>query len=70
MTGEPKYENYLECLQRELAERYRFSLDEADGIVRRSFVMKMLQNEEDADYQMHEGISITIADIYNEYRSI
>lgn len=62
------YESYKEVLSTSLVQHYHLSHEEAHEAVENSCVNKMLlDNESSANWQMHQPLRSTVAEIYNEY---
>lgn len=61
-------EKYIAYLAEDLSELYNMSTEKAVSIVRCSAVCKMLENEEDAQWQMHQPYNATVRHIFTEYQ--
>lgn len=61
-------EKYIAYLAEDLSELYNMSNEKAVSVVRNSAVCKMLENEEDAQWQMHQPYDATVKHIFAEYQ--
>lgn len=68
MISKEKKEKYIALLANELSEYYNFSLEKALAIVQKSAVCKMLEEDDDAVWQMHQPLDDTVENIFREYK--
>jgi hypothetical protein len=70
VMSEEKKIRYMDILSEELAEYYNMSLEKAMDVVRNSFVNKMLVDDDDAVWQMHQPLESTVDEIFCEYKGL
>lgn len=70
MVLQPHTDNYLEYMKEMLVNEYNLTEEKALEAVERSSVKKMLYDEEEARWQMHQSFEATAEDIYREYRGL
>ena len=68
--SEEKKNLYMEILSEELAENYNMLPQKALEVVKNSFVSKMLIDDDDAIWQMHQPLESTIDEIFCEYKGL
>lgn len=62
-----KYDAYRDLLVAKLEELYHLSKEESLEAVSKSSVNEMLKMESSANWQMHQPLRSTVAEIYEEY---
>lgn len=62
--------DYLNLLVEELIKFYNLTKEEAHNAVYTSATEKMMYNDADAEWQMHQSISSTIDEIFCEYKGL
>ena len=61
---------YVALLAKELSTYYNMTYEKATEVVKNSFVAKMLIDDEDARWQMHQPLDSTVDEIFCEYKGI
>ena len=61
---------YIELLARELSTYYNMTYEKAMEVVKKSFVTKMLRDDGDAQWQMHQPLDSTVDEIFCEYKGV
>ena len=61
---------YVELLAKELSIYYNMTYTKALEIVNKSFVAKMLIDDGDAEWQMHQPLDATVEEIFCEYKGV
>lgn len=61
---------YIELLARELSTYYNMTYEKAMEVVKKSFVTKMLIDDDDAQWQMHQPLDSTVDEIFCEYKGV
>ncbi len=61
---------YVELLAKELSAYYNMTYAKALEVVNKSFVVKMLIDDGDAEWQMHQPLVATVEEIFCEYKGV
>ena len=70
MVLQPHTNYYLDFMKELLVEEYNLTEENAKEAVEQSSVKKMLYDEEEARWQMHQSFEATAEDIYREFRGL
>lgn len=70
MVLQPHTNYYLDFMIELLVDEYNLTEEKAKEAVERSSVKKMLYDEDEAHWQMHQSFEATAEDIYREYRGL
>lgn len=63
-------DQYVELLAKELTTYYNMTMDKAMEIVKNSSISKMLVDDDDAQWQMHQPLDSTVDEIFCEYKEL
>jgi hypothetical protein len=70
MIREETKRKYKECLAQDLSKYYNMSLEKASDVVAKSTVSEILEDDGDAEWQMHQPLETVVDNIFCEYRGL